>query len=926
MASVPTDKSPFDAFGFHSASAVDNKIVMFGGQNDEGLLNTLRLYDTVTGEWEEPPTSGDVPTARALHSSVVTGTELMLWAGYDGETPFEDFWSLDLTSWKWSQPQLSGTAPSPREGHTATLIDSEIVFFGGADGNQWFNDLHLLDKDQLSWSRPRARGIAPKPREGHTATAYGENKIIVFGGTNGEECFNEVHEFDTSELMWNTLKTQGAPPAPRVFHTATLMAQNQLYIFAGHNGEDRFNDLFRLDLKALSWHTVPASGFAPTPRLCHSSTSFPGSSKTWVVGGYDGSDLHKTVDVLETDLDASSSQRQPAAAAAAAKPSAQPVAVEGKPAKATEVKGKEPAEARTSLVSVWSDMYANDAVTSKPALAFHTSTQVQGDRMVVFGGQSSGEFSDQTHVWDGKSWSTPELSVRPSARAMHSAVKLSDSGDLSSSVLLFGGYDGETAHADLWSLKTEGSFEWTDLDHRTSGSRPSPRQGHCSVVANLDGVETVLTFGGSDGERWFRELYALQYKEGKMVWSSPSVLGTAPTAREGHACAMVADNMYLHGGTAAGETVGDLFMLDLKSLVWIRPEAVGPVPSPRSFHAMVSIGASLMMIGGYNGSLVEPDIFKLETAKQEWSVLATGASSTVSPMQLFCHTATPWGTDSVLVLGGFDGEEHLNSFSHIQMSGSVQHPGTESEESAGHALEAAAARQAAAALDTAAAKAEQAAKEKADKRTVEDKQGEISQKEQVRETQSKDEAKQKEEEAQQREKDEAKQKELETRQKEEAEARQREEEVREQDNKRAQKEIETKQVAEVEDKNQVKEVQEKEALKRQKEEEKARLTAESEANIELFKKREEAATQTQAAKENAAKEREGELREKQQLAQQQQPEQGQPQHHSELESGRRNAVTEEPNRRCDNDERLSRLEDRLASLEGLLHKVLGKLS
>lgn len=913
--SVSTDASPFDAFGFHSANIFGTKIVMFGGQNEEGLLNTLRIYDTATGEWEEPLTSGAAPEARALHSSVVVGTELMIWAGYDGETPFQDFFVLDLRSWKWSNPQLSGTPPAPREGHSAVVLAAEIVVFGGADGEQWFNDLHLLDKDQLSWSQPRVRGQVPTPREGHSATPYGDHKMIVFGGTDGGDCFNEVHEFDTDSLEWTTLTVRGEAPAPRVFHTATLVGQHQLYIFAGHNGEDRFNDLLVLDLQQLAWRSVPASGFAPTPRLCHSATSFPGSSHIFIVGGFDGSDLFKSLTVLETSL--STPYSDPAATAAASTPATPAApAIKAEPEPAAAAHKVEAAE--SSLMAVWSGLG-----NGGPALAFHTANRLPDGSLMVFGGQSAEEFSDQVHMWDGNSWSNPQVAgVTPSPRAMHTSVMVS-AGLLAGSVLVFGGYDGEQAHSDVWSLATANGLAWSSHQVASaSSSVPLARQGHCSVLVTVGGKQSMAVFGGSDGEQWFQDLWMLGLEDTELEWSVPSTLGKAPSNREGHACAVIGDQMYVHGGTAEGDTISDLFLLQLDNMVWIRPDAVGSAPASRSFHTMLSLGSTLVIVGGYNGTLAEPVVHRLDTTRLEWEELSNSASSDTDPIPVFCHTATEWTDGSVVLHGGFDGESHLDFFTQLQLSASVQHPGTHSEADAGRAFEAAAAARA---LDSAGRRAATSADGEAQA-----------------ETKRQEDAARRQEQARVRketnEKEQEQQRAAEERTRARKEKESKEDEARENARESKAKKTEARQ-REAETQRAEAELKEKRYLQESAAAEKERQRQQSSDTIELFQKRE--ASLNQLDNEEPAARRQREAKPVNQppppveepAATEEQPAAEEESVADTSSTSASRSLNNSPEQqdssapaKCDSEsERLGQIEDRLSSLEGLLHQVLRKL-
>ena len=67
-----------------------------------------------------------------------------------------------------------------------------MVLFGGWNGDQFFNDVHVLDLQIMAWSKPdcsgkiflfhrKSLGPAPCPRKGHCAILIGTN-LVIHGG------------------------------------------------------------------------------------------------------------------------------------------------------------------------------------------------------------------------------------------------------------------------------------------------------------------------------------------------------------------------------------------------------------------------------------------------------------------------------------------------------------------------------------------------------------------------------------------------------------------------------------------------------------------------------------------------------------------------------------------------------------------------
>jgi hypothetical protein len=48
-------------------------------------------------------------------------------------------------TFKWETRPVSGLAPTPRGSHSAVLHDHRLFVFGGSNGQEVFSDLHILD-------------------------------------------------------------------------------------------------------------------------------------------------------------------------------------------------------------------------------------------------------------------------------------------------------------------------------------------------------------------------------------------------------------------------------------------------------------------------------------------------------------------------------------------------------------------------------------------------------------------------------------------------------------------------------------------------------------------------------------------------------------------------------------------------------------
>lgn len=63
---------------------------------------------------------------------------------------------------------------------------------------KWQNNVAVLDTEKWHWRHPTIDGSNPAPRSYHSATVVG-TMMVVFGGNNQHESFDRVHVLDTSE-------------------------------------------------------------------------------------------------------------------------------------------------------------------------------------------------------------------------------------------------------------------------------------------------------------------------------------------------------------------------------------------------------------------------------------------------------------------------------------------------------------------------------------------------------------------------------------------------------------------------------------------------------------------------------------------------------------------------------------------------------
>lgn len=123
----------------------------------------------------------------------------------------------------------TGSMIDARAGHTATLLaDGRILLSGGSDGNQVLASAELYDPKTGTFS---ATGSMTTPRIRHTATLLSNGRVLIAGGAdgNGNEISSSAELYDPST---GTFSSTGSMLVSRERYTATLLTDGRV-LFAG---------------------------------------------------------------------------------------------------------------------------------------------------------------------------------------------------------------------------------------------------------------------------------------------------------------------------------------------------------------------------------------------------------------------------------------------------------------------------------------------------------------------------------------------------------------------------------------------------------------------------------------------------------------------------------------------------------------------
>jgi chromosome segregation ATPase len=110
--------------------------------------------------------------------------------------------------------------------------NDKLFLFGGTDGVNWFNDVWTYDPRTNSWTELDCIGYIPVSREGHSATLVNDTMYIFGGRTQEGVDLGDLAAFRISSRRWYMFQNMGHSPSPRSGHSMTAYGKH-VVVMAG---------------------------------------------------------------------------------------------------------------------------------------------------------------------------------------------------------------------------------------------------------------------------------------------------------------------------------------------------------------------------------------------------------------------------------------------------------------------------------------------------------------------------------------------------------------------------------------------------------------------------------------------------------------------------------------------------------------------
>ena len=232
------------ARGGASLCYADGKVICFGGHFFAGddkfeYLDETWILDIEKLAWHKVTCSGHLPSPRYGHCAHIVGNRMFVFGGKGANgAMYRDVLFLDMVEWVWTPVSPVSIGPSPRFFHASELVGRKIVVHGGWDEEECYNDLWIFSTDSFAWMQPRTAGFGPTPRYGHSLNLTSDGRLLSFGGCTLTEkgmpkYLDDMRQIDTETMIWSRPRLNGLIPSARYAHTAIMLEGDKLAIFGG---------------------------------------------------------------------------------------------------------------------------------------------------------------------------------------------------------------------------------------------------------------------------------------------------------------------------------------------------------------------------------------------------------------------------------------------------------------------------------------------------------------------------------------------------------------------------------------------------------------------------------------------------------------------------------------------------------------------
>ncbi|XP_008188760.1 kelch domain-containing protein 3 [Acyrthosiphon pisum] len=180
----------------HSACIIQNCMYIFGGFEERSGLFASDLYmlNLNSMVWSIIKTKGRPPSYRDFHTATAIDNKMYIFGGRsdwaaprqtDKDKYCSDIYYLDTSRRQWIRPKVHGVKPIARRSHSAFVYNGLFYIFGGFNKNKdlHFQDINRYDPVSSTWMKILPKGTPPCARRRQICQLVND-RIFISGGTS----------------------------------------------------------------------------------------------------------------------------------------------------------------------------------------------------------------------------------------------------------------------------------------------------------------------------------------------------------------------------------------------------------------------------------------------------------------------------------------------------------------------------------------------------------------------------------------------------------------------------------------------------------------------------------------------------------------------------------------------------------------------
>ncbi|KAL4711694.1 hypothetical protein ACJJTC_003461 [Scirpophaga incertulas] len=266
----------------------------------------------------------NIPRPRSGHRITSDDARIYCFGGYNPSLPlstvqtdnstwsaerplFKELWSFSIASRKWTQHRVLANMPEELASNAMCMNGKYLMIFGGTGapfGHKCSNDVTVwhANPGDARLQILDVTGSKPPGLYGQAIFCH-DGYFYTMGGTNGYAYNCDIYRLNLRSMTWEPVYVgtgQEEEPLGRYRHEVARVG-NKLYIIGGGTNEWAF-DLMEIpvyDLDSNTWTLlIPKADETmntcmPYPRKCHSAVQIntPEGLQVFVAGGTDGGNV-----------------------------------------------------------------------------------------------------------------------------------------------------------------------------------------------------------------------------------------------------------------------------------------------------------------------------------------------------------------------------------------------------------------------------------------------------------------------------------------------------------------------------------------------------------------------------------------------------------------------------------------------------------